>query len=554
MKTRKNIYSMLILTGILLANQTLAQPIREEVYYLPSPTTSDVRVGLSITPTDDNGLFVGETSGWYNPGGLIYRKSFVSKHWGASQTRIQVSNNIVAPDFKQYDNIKAVTKDAAGNLYAAGTYYYNDTYKDDAVLVKYSPSMVEQWKIYAFSSSGAPFQDDESIDVYAHGGSLHLLCYKGENGYNLIKYTDVGGLVFTLPITTYIPLKVKCNAAGEIYIFGYNIVGLNDVYITIQKLNTVGVQLWKKNFNAKPGNLMDNPGYFDVDAVGDVYFTSSSERVAGNQDAHLVKYSSTGTKLWAKYVAGTANTTDAAGKFCFDPAGNIYVAHTVTDINSGIQNTNIMIRKYSPTGAVLGTKYYRGSGNVDDEAVGIFYANNGRIYLGGLTRSTVKRSVMAQYDTGLNLEYTDIMLHPETASFPVTSQSTNAIDFIYDAPGNLLYWVGRQEAVYPIYLDYTSTYFILKYSIPTVPRIANFQNNFQLSIYPNPATDKLTIQSEENLTSVIIYDLQGRIVYQTGESDENSIDIDLHNFSPGTYITKITDNTGNSHTEKIIKL
>ncbi len=197
---------------------------------------------------------------------------------------------------------------------------------------------------------------------------------------------------------------------------------------------------------------------------------------------------------------------------------------------------------------------YSFCGYVQGEAVGIFYAANGRIYLGVLTRSTVKRSVMAQYDTGLNLEYTDIMLHPETATFPVTSQETYAIDFIYDAPGNLIYWVGRQEAIYPIYLDYKSSYFIIKYAIPTVPRLANFQNNIQLSIYPNPATDKLTIQSEENLSSIIIYDLQGKIVYQTGESDENSLDIDLNNFNSGTYITKITNSTGNSITEKFIKL
>ncbi len=545
---------MLILTGILLANQTIAQPTREDVYYFPSPTTSDVRVGLIITPTDDNGLFVGESSGWYNPGGMVYRKSFVSKVWGTPQPRVQVSNNIVAPDFKQYDNIKAVAKDASGNLYATGAYYFNDTYKDDAFLIKYSPSMTELWRAYAFSSSGSLNQYDESIDIHANGGSLHWLCYKGETGYSLLKYSDAGSLIFSYSITTYIPLKVKCNTAGEIYIFGYNASGPNGSYITIQKLNATGTQLWKKNFDAKPGNLIDGPGYFDVDAVGDVYFTTSSERVVGNTDAHLVKYSSTGTKLWAKFVAGTANSSDAAGKFCFDPSGNIYVAHTVTDINSGVTNSNIMLRKYSPTGGVLNTRYYKGSGNVNDEAVGIFYANNGRIYLGGLTRSTVKRSVMAQYDNGLNLEYTDIMLHPETATFPVTSQATNAIDLIYDAPGNLIYWVGRQEAIYPIYLDYTSSYFILKYAIPTVPRIANFQNNIQLSIYPNPATDKLTIQSEENLTSVIIYDLQGKIVYQTGESDENSVDIDLNNFNSGTYITKIVDSAGNSHTEKIIKL
>ena len=92
MKTRKNIYSTLILTGILLANQTLAQPTREEVYFLPSPITSDVRMDVQITPTDDNGLFIGESSGWFNPGGLIYKKSFVSKHWGASQTPVSYTH------------------------------------------------------------------------------------------------------------------------------------------------------------------------------------------------------------------------------------------------------------------------------------------------------------------------------------------------------------------------------------------------------------------------------------------------------------------------------
>lgn len=545
---------MLILIGCLLSAQTFAQPVREEILDLPTPISNDVRTDVKITPTNDNGIFIGETSGWYNPGGLIYKKIFASKYWGTSGPRVEISGSVPIPEFTQYDNIKSVSKDVSGNLYAAGTFYYDGTYKHDAILVKYSETMTELWRRYIFSSSGAFFQDDESIDVYAHGGSLHWLCYKGENGYNLFKYTDAGGLVFSFPITTYIPLKVKCNAAGEIYVFGYNVVGINGVYITVQKISPTGTQLWKKNFDAKPGNLMDNPGYFDVNAAGEVYFTSSSERVAGNQDAHLVKYSSTGTKLWAKFIAGSAGTTDYAGKFCFDPSGNIYVAHTVTDINSGVTNKNIIIRKYSPTGAVLGTKYYKGSGNADDEAVGIFYANNDRLYLGGMTNSTVKRSVMAQYDTGLNLEFTDVVSHPETATFPVTSQTTKAIDFIHDAQGNLIYWVGRQEAFYPIYLDYTSRFFIIKYSLPAVPRLANFHNNIQLSVYPNPATDKLTIQSEESLASVIIYDLQGRIVYQSGESEEKILDVDLNNFSPGTYIIKTTDSNGNSLTEKFIKL
>lgn len=552
MKNKPLQLAILGMIWILNSDYTMAQPVREEVGNLNISITSDVSWDAVMVPTNDNGLFIGETTAWYNPGGITHQKCFVNKFWGTSQVRIQVSQNIINPEFKQVDKIKAVTKDAAGNCYAAGEYYYDDNYKEDAILIKYSPTMTELWRKYAFSSSGNPFQNDESIDVHANGGNLHWLIYTQEGGFKLTKYSDAGLLQFNFPITTYIPKKVKCNAAGEIYIWGYNLTGLNDVYVTIQKLTAGGVQIWKKNFNAKPGDFIDNPEYFDVDAAGDVYFTTSSQTALGT-DAYLVKYSSAGVKLWNKYVAGTANTADVGGPFCFDPSGNIYVAHTVTDINGGVTNTNVMIRKYSPTGGILATRYYKGSGNADDSPVGIVYAGNDRIYLGAFTVGTSKRSVVAQYDAALTLEYTDIMVHPETAPIPVTSQNTVALDFILDAPGNLLYWVGKQTATYPIHLDDQCKIFMIKYSLPAVPRLAEPQQESAISIYPVPASDNVTITSSSVILEAAIYDLTGRVVRIEKELETQDVQMNISELKSGTYLVQVTKENGEKETLKMVK-
>lgn len=534
------------------STHTNAQPVREETGYLNISTISDVSWNAVMVPTNDNGLFIGETTAWYNPGGITHQKCFANKYWGTSPTRIQVSQNIAVPEFNQYDKMIAVAKDAAGNLYAAGNYYYDANYQDDAILIKYSPTMTEEWRRYAFSSSGWPIKDDESIDVHASGGNVHWLVYKPETGYQLTKYSDAGVFLFNVQITTFIPKKVKCNSAGEIYIWGYNLTGINDVYITIQKLTAGGVQIWKKNFNAKVGDFVDNPEYFDVDAAGDVYFTTSSQTALGT-DAYLVKYSSAGVKQWNKYVAGTANTTDYGGPFCFDPSGNIYVAHTVTDINGGVTNTNVLIRKYSPTGGILATKYYKGSGNANDKSVGIVYAGNGRIYLGAFTVGTTKRSVVAQYDAALTLEYTDVVVHPETAPYPVVSQNTQPLGFILDAPGNLLYWVGKQTATYPDYLDYQSSIFMIKYSLPAVPRLAQPSNETAISLYPVPASDKVNITASSEILDVAVYDLTGRMIKRENGLQSTEVVINISDFKPGTYLVQVTKEDGEVDALKMIK-
>ena len=70
-----------------------------------------------------------------------------------------------------------------------------------------------------------------------------------------------------------------------------------------------------------------------------------------------------------------------------------------------------------------------------------------------------------------------------------------------------------------------------------------------LSIYPNPATDQITINSTDNVQRVEIYNMQGQLVKaETGAVNNISVK-DLAN---GMYTLKLTTDNGTS-VHKIVK-
>lgn len=80
-------------------------------------------------------------------------------------------------------------------------------------------------------------------------------------------------------------------------------------------------------------------------------------------------------------------------------------------------------------------------------------------------------------------------------------------------------------------------------------------NKLNVSIYPNPATDILNIQSEElfpDNTTAIIYDVAGKRVLNTVLQNSNFNKINVSNLSSGVYILQI-DNQNGSQSLKFIK-
>ena len=71
-----------------------------------------------------------------------------------------------------------------------------------------------------------------------------------------------------------------------------------------------------------------------------------------------------------------------------------------------------------------------------------------------------------------------------------------------------------------------------------------------LTVYPNPVTDKLFIRDFAQVSQVNIYDLKGLSVYQSGLSKNSEINV--NNLPTGVYTVRITRSNGLQTSQKIV--
>jgi hypothetical protein len=68
------------------------------------------------------------------------------------------------------------------------------------------------------------------------------------------------------------------------------------------------------------------------------------------------------------------------------------------------------------------------------------------------------------------------------------------------------------------------------------------ENNDFLKIYPNPTSGKITVELDDsgNGSLLRVFDLYGRMVYQTKEKVTDGCTIDLSGLTKGIYVVKFT--------------
>lgn len=88
----------------------------------------------------------------------------------------------------------------------------------------------------------------------------------------------------------------------------------------------------------------------------------------------------------------------------------------------------------------------------------------------------------------------------------------------------------------------------------TVTGIEQMANSNLISVYPNPTTNKvvLNFNGTKNIQKITLLDVQGKIVYTTGNVTENELTIDLSELSDGIYALQVLSNN-QLQTTKIIK-
>lgn len=81
-------------------------------------------------------------------------------------------------------------------------------------------------------------------------------------------------------------------------------------------------------------------------------------------------------------------------------------------------------------------------------------------------------------------------------------------------------------------------------------RLTKFDYENQISIYPNPTVDYISINNGQNIEKILVYDLSGKLVSQFNNKSKN---LYLGNLSSGNYFIKILDKNNRIINRKLLK-
>lgn len=211
---------------------------------------------------------------------------------GAQQWATQYNG----PDTK-YDEARAITVDASGNVYVTGYSQTTVLTNYDYATVKYNSTGVEQWT-QRYNGTGNDLDRANAITLDATGNVIvtGLSVGAGTAAQDIvtIKYNNSGTQQwlnrYNGPSNGYDEGKgIATDAAGAIYITGYSFTsGSNNDYTTI-KYDASGAQEWITKYNGT-GNNADQAVAIAIDNIGNIYVSGLSKGSGSNEDYETIKY------------------------------------------------------------------------------------------------------------------------------------------------------------------------------------------------------------------------------------------------------------------------
>ncbi|MBL7788706.1 MAG: T9SS type A sorting domain-containing protein [Chitinophagales bacterium] len=270
----------------------------------------------------------------------------------------------------------AGTTQSNNNIFAGG---FQNTFGgfSDAFLVKFNASGVRQWGTFY----GGTALDEGGQCAVDKNGSVYL-------GGTTLSTTNISGSGF----------QNTKNAARDAFLV---------------KFNPNGTRAWGTYYG---GSQPDYGNSVCVDTFLNVYlsgFTYSTSDIAnggfqntfgGSNDAYLVKFNTSGSRLWGTYYGGTNGDY---GPHCItDKAGNVYLSGYTLSTNAiasaGLFNTskgNIegYIVKFNPSGFRFWGSYYGGTN--DDYLLSSVPDGFGNTYYSGQTLSSTQISSSGHQNT-----------------------------------------------------------------------------------------------------------------------------------------------------------
>jgi len=520
--------------------------VRQWATYYGGSSSSDYAYSVA-TDQQGNVYVVGYTSSTnfpvYDPGGGAY---YQGNNAGYYDAFILKFNSSGVRQWATYyggssssDYAYSVATDPQGNVYVVGytrstdfpvynpgggAYYQGSRAGyDDAFILKFDSSGVRQWATYYGGSSSSDYAYSVATDPQ---GNVYVVGYTSSTNFPV--YDPGGGAYFQQTIGSS---------------------GYSDAFIL--KFNSSGVRLWATYYG---GSSYDYTNSVATDPQGNVYVVGNTYSTdfpvynpgggayyqgseAGYDDAFILKFNSSGVRLWATYYGGSSS--DYAYSVATDPQGNVYVVGNTGSTNFPVgnpygayyqQNNNgssdaFLLKFMTDAGPTL---VYPGPLQIINTSPVNFVWKTFNIF-GSYNRYQLQISTNSNFDPSYTYLTTD------------TSYSVNLSDGNY-------YW--RVRAVASDNSDstyWTVSLFELDKTPPTVPNLVSPGNGAALN------TSSVTLiwnRSQDNLSGVGQYEIQlannpsftNPITYLTSDTTNS-----ISNLNDGTYYWRVRaeDNAGN---------
>jgi len=298
-------------------------------------------------------------------------------------------------------------------------------------------------------------------------------------------------------------------------------------------------------------------GWYDSPTItfGSITLTNN-DNTGNSDDLFFVKYDVNGNVVWAKGAGGAGS--DDAQSIAVDGSGNIYITGwfssptltigSTTLINGGLRD--IFLVKYDANGNIIWAKGAGGTGSEDAQSITV--DGSGNIYVVGwfnsptfilgtttLTNTGSIDLFLVKYDANGNVIWAKgaIGMYDDGATSVAVDGSGNTyVAGVFRGPtlifGSTTLTVMNTAGDYDVFLAKSGS----------TSGMYELSNSLSISVFPNPATNILTIETP-NMASIEILNIQGQQI-KTIAASNNKTTFDISSFTSGMYLVKVKTETG----------